>query len=380
MKYLLTDKTIKLLLNDAVSLWPSGWNDIEYMFNKCCFSISYNTIIKKLGLFEKINDFQTLDSMKRKILVFKDSEYVFEKMLDILCEEKVLGRKQNGYELLKQSIDIESPEEALVTAVRKIPEEAAPFQWLARASGGMIDFINSKSYGEEIMFPYNDFSLVEDVYYSSEVYGFWSKLAGKAVKRIIEDKYTKKITILELGAGTGNGTYNVFQNTENVENKFEKYIFTDISKSLIKKTSKSDRFSKYDFMEYKTFDLTKDIKEQGFEEGCADIVLAVNVLHATPDLKKSCEVLHKLVKKDGFVILGEISPPENGLYRYMELTFGLLASYYAYQDKDLRPDFPIVRPDKWICLFKNAGFRETLAIPGNKIKDCDRGGVIIAQK
>ena len=67
----------------------------------------------------------------------------------------------------------------------------------------MVQFIKGKIYGEEVMFPFNDFSLVENVYYTSKVYNFWSILAGKTVKRIIEDKYKKKITVMEVGAGTG---------------------------------------------------------------------------------------------------------------------------------------------------------------------------------
>ena len=375
-----SDKLINDLVNDAKSVWPNRWVEIEPFFNKCSFSASVDVIIKHLELFNKKGDFETFESIKSKINIFKDAEYVFQKMLDILCEEKVLEKKDNGYLCLVQDIDIPSPAECLVEATRKIPEEGAAFQWLSRGYGGLVQFIKGKAYGEEVMFPFNDFSLVEDVYYTSDVYNFWSKLAGKAVKRIIEDKFDRKIIALEVGAGTGNGTWNVFQNTENVEKKFEKYIFTDISKSLIKKASKSERFAKYNFIEYKTLDATKNIKEQGIEEESADIVLAVNVLHATPNLIDGCKAFMKLVKKGGYVVLGEIAPPKDSIYRYMELTFGLLASYNNYQDKKLRPNCPIIRPDNWIELFKQAGFSDVTAIPGDRLSGCDRGGVIIAIK
>ncbi|MBN2546765.1 MAG: class I SAM-dependent methyltransferase [Spirochaetes bacterium] len=374
------EKVINQLVEDAKEVWPLNWPDVENYFNKSCFSISVDIIMRHLGLFQKKGDFETFDSIKQKINIFKDAEYVFCKMLEVLCEEKIIEKKDSGFICLITDPDIEAPAEYLVSVTRKIPDEGAPFQWLARAYGGLVHFIKGKIYGEEVMFPFNDFSLVEDVYYTSKVYNFWSILTGKAVKRIIDEKYNKKITVMEVGAGTGNGTYNVFKNTENIEKKFEKYIFTDISKALIKKAGKSERFNKYDFIEYKPYDLTKELKEQDFEEEFADIVLAVNVLHATKNLTQSCKALHKLVKKDGYVILGEIAPPLDGLYRYMELTFGLLASYYNYDDKELRPNSPIIRSDKWIELFQKAGFSEVIAIPGNKLQNCDRGGIIIAKK
>jgi len=87
-----------------------------------------------------------------------------------------------------------------------------------------------------------------------------------------------------------------------------------------------------------------------------------------------------LVKEGGYVVLGEISPPENKLYGYMELTFGLLSSYYSFSDKNLRKTCPIIRPKEWINIFKEVGFKEVIAIPDDGLKDCDRGGIIIAQK
>ena len=64
----------------------------------------------------------------------------------------------------------------------------------------------------------------------------------------------------------------------------------------------------------------------------------------------------------------------------MELTFGLLASYNNYDDKHIRPNCPIIRPDNWIELFKKASFKDVIAIPHNRLANCDSGGVVIAQK
>ena len=103
-------------------------------------------------------------------------------------------------------------------------------------------------------------------------------------------------------------------------------------------------------------------------------------MHAINDISEACNSMYKLVKPGGYVVLGEISPPPGGLYRYMELTFGLLASYYLYDDKELRPLSPILLPEQWIEHFKKAGFSAAIAIPGDKLEGCDRGGSIIAKK
>lgn len=376
-------KIIDSMIEDARSLWPERWPVIEKHFQKCCLAASVDVVMRDLGLFAKKGDQETYDSMKEKIGgIYPDAEYVFQKLLDILVEDEVLTLENGTYTCKDPMPEVFSAAEHLVEAVREIPEEGAAFQWLARGAGGITQFIRGKITGEEVMFgPWADFSLVGDVYYTSEVYGFWSKLAGKVVKTVIETQFQdKKIEVLEIGAGTGNGTFELFKSLGNPADKFEKYIFTDIHRRLVKKTSKN--FKEYhDFMDFRALDVTKPLEEQEIELENADILYAVNVMHATNDILSACNTMAKLTKKGGFAILGEIAPPAiDRLYRYMELTFGLLGSYFQYDDKDLRPKSPILRQEQWIEYFKKAGFSRAVAIPGDNIEGCDRGGVIIAQK
>lgn len=373
------DKIIKAMLEDAKSVCPEKWELIRDYFQKACFAISVDVVIKTFYLFQKKNDTETFESIDKKIGINEPAKYVFRRMLDILVEEDVLKEENGQYTCMDPDPDIWGGAEILVEAVRKIPEEGAAFQWLARGADGLYRFITGKISGEEAMFgPWSDFALVEDVYFTSKVYGFWSKLAGKVVQRLIDTQFENKISVLEIGAGTGNGTFELLRNVDKPEQKIEKYIFTDIYRRLVKKSSK--KFTDYDFMEFKTLDVTKPLEEQDVQENSADLLFAVNVMHATNDILQACKTMATLVKDSGFVVLGEISPPKTGLYRYMELTFGLLSSYNQYDDKDLRPNSPILRPEQWINYFKKAGFKDAIAIPGDLIENSNTGGVIIAKK
>jgi SAM-dependent methyltransferase len=364
------------LVEDAGEVWPSGFDDIENMFNRCCFANCVE-VMKQLGLFQKKNEFESFESIKKKINLFKDAQYVLRQVLEILCEEKVLEKGDGGYICLDEDPDIETPAETLVEAVRKFPQEGAPFQWLARAYDGLVRFITGKLYAEEVMFPWSSFKLLEEVYNTSNVYGFYSRLAGKTIKRLVQEIYHGPVTMIEIGAGTGNGTRNVLNE---INDKFSKYIFTDVSKALVQRAERKMKKLNYDFIEYRDFDVSRDPSSQEIEEGFFDMVLAVNVIHATDDLLISIKNCHKLLKEGGWLILSEIAPPPNGLYRYMELTFGLLPSYSIYNDNHLRPASAIVRPDVWVSLFSQAGFKEIKAIPGSSLPGIDRGGVVIGRK
>ncbi|MBD3240427.1 MAG: methyltransferase [Chitinivibrionales bacterium] len=363
---------IDRIAEDAREVWPDNFADIEEMFNRCCFAIAV-AAMRSFGLFGSKGDTETFDTIRTKVKLFKDAEYVTKHLLRILVDEGMLERQGESWVCVDPDPYVETPAESLVTATRSFPEEGAPFQWLARAADGLVAFMKGELYAEEVMFPQGSFKLVEEVYNTSNVYGFYSRLAAKAIKRLLEAR-DGPVTMLEVGAGTGNGTANVLGQ---VDDRFERYVFTDVSKSLVQMGQRRFKKSGYDFLEYRTLDVCADIAAQQFEPQCADIILAVNVLHATSDIRLALRNLRPLLRPDGLLVLSEIAPPPGGIYRYMELTFGLLPSYNAYDDTDRRPVAPIIRPDEWVSAFRDAGYAAVEAIPGERWSDMDRGGIVI---
>ncbi|MFC1607181.1 class I SAM-dependent methyltransferase [Candidatus Latescibacterota bacterium] len=366
------------LLDDARKTWPAQWTETKVFSNRATFAVAVDLIINKLGFFQKKNDVETFEGIKKKVNLFDDADYVFRQMLEILCEEGILRHDDNEYRCVESYIEIESPSEVIARAIREIPQEGAFFQWLARSTGKLHEFIKGQAYGEEILFPFSDFSLLEDVYNTSDVSGYYPKLTAKAIRRIMDQEFTDKITMVEVGSGTGNSAANVFAALEHPADRIEKFVFTDISKALIKQSKK--KFEDLEFMQYQTLDLGRNLLEQDMTDGMADIVFGVNVLHATDDLSISFKNLYQLMKPGGFLVLGEISPPPNGMYRYMELTFGLLGSYYKYNDRDIRPNTPLMRPDVWIASLTTTGFSQIVNIPDDTEPDIETGGVVIAKK
>ncbi len=367
---------IENLAEDAHRVWPANFADIEAMFNRCCFAIAFGSV-RRLGLFGAQGEFETMESIREKAGLFKDAEYVMGHVLRILCDEGVLQARDGGWECVDPEPYVDTPAESLVIATRTFPEEGAPFQWLARSADGLVGFMKGEVYAEEVMFPMGSFGLVEEVYNTSNVYGFYSRLAGLAIGRLLREVFAKPVTLLELGAGTGNGTENVLRT---VSEGFEKYFFTDVSKSLVQLGQRRFKKRGFDFLEYRTFDACAVHVEQQFDEESVDIVLAVNVLHATNDIDAGLENIHRLLRPDGVLVLSEIAPPRGGIYRYMELTFGLLPSYNVYNDRARRPVSPIIRPNEWAEALGRAGFGAVEAIPGARWDTIDRGGLLIAAK
>ncbi|KXJ92221.1 polyketide synthase [Microdochium bolleyi] len=161
------------------------------------------------------------------------------------------------------------------------------------------------------------------------------------------------LKILEMGAGTASATLPVLQaiekGVEGAEPTFT-YTFTDISSGFFdnareKLSSWSDR------MNYKKLDISQDPATQGFSAQSYDVILASNVLHATPDILATLHNVGNLLRPGGKLVLmeGVVSPPPSFI------PYALLPGWWLFED-DFRIDGPLLTKDSWDTALKTTGF------------------------
>ncbi|KAB2570584.1 Hybrid PKS-NRPS synthetase lepA [Lasiodiplodia theobromae] len=156
--------------------------------------------------------------------------------------------------------------------------------------------------------------------------------------------------VLEIGAGTGGTTSTVLRDlTQSGERKYSQYDYTDISSGFF--AAASEKFQDYENIEYKVLDITKDPLAQGFEAASYDLVIAANVLHATPNISETLCNVRKLLKNGGRLFLQELSP----VWRVFNLIMGLLPGWWL-GEADGRPQEPYMAPSRWDAELRNAGF------------------------
>lgn len=161
--------------------------------------------------------------------------------------------------------------------------------------------------------------------------------------------------VLEIGAGTGGATREVLNNmlTPTGEPMYSSYTFTDISAGFFA-TAKETLQGKYPKIKYQVLDISQDPVSQGFGEGEYDLVIAANVLHATPSLQETLSNVKKLLKPDGYVFLQEVSLQST----WISSIFGLLEGWWL-GEADGRADQPYINVDRWNRELQTAGFRGT---------------------
>ena len=159
------------------------------------------------------------------------------------------------------------------------------------------------------------------------------------------------LRVLEVGAGTGGTTVSILEDLVDRDGYplYSLYSFTDISAGFFPQAK--ERFSRASNMEYRIFDISQNPIDQAFELKTYDLILAPNVIHATPSLYNTLCNLRPLLRPDGYLVLTELS----ALARAPNYIFGNFSGWWL-GEADGRPDEPYVSVDRWDQELKAAGF------------------------
>lgn len=189
----------------------------------------------------------------------------------------------------------------------------------------------------------------------------------RCLLQLLSHKRGRKLKILEIGAGTGGLTARVLRdlkeegadetdskNASSETATFGKYVFTDVSAGFFPAAKK--RFATMvppRLMEYRVLDISRSPQEQGFGTGEYDLVIASNVLHATPNLTQTLRHVRSLLKPDGRLLLQELACGAQS--KWINFVMGFLPGWWLGQ-ADARADEPYLAPEVWQDRLLDAGF------------------------
>ena len=211
-----------------------------------------------------------------------------------------------------------------------------------------------------LLFPNGSLELTELLYRESPQSRIFNNMVREGARKALANfPQDKPLRILEIGAGTGGTTSYVLPILPSQQTE---YFFTDISPLFL--SCAKERFSQFNFVRYELLNIENDPKTQGFATESFDIVLAVNVLHATSDMTETLTHVKKLLKPNGLLILVEGTNPEN----WVDITFGLTDGWWRFTDTELRMNYPLMSREKWQALLHQSGFRNFAALPADQTR------------
>ncbi|KAE8306529.1 hypothetical protein BDV41DRAFT_585593 [Aspergillus transmontanensis] len=149
------------------------------------------------------------------------------------------------------------------------------------------------------------------------------------------------LRILEIGAGTGSCTKVVLRHLKSQAGirRYKSYTFTDISPAFTQ--AAVEKFLEQENLEYRVLDISRDPIKQGFKPDSYDLIIASNVLHATPSIQETLQNVRTLLSTRGQLFLVELD---------------LVLPGWWLGESDNRPFRPYISVERWDSELKATGF------------------------
>lgn len=376
---LITDATSEIndwRQRDTMADYLAGIAGLE----QACVSLINNAFLQLSISFSTGS--QSFEALCKQAGVVESKRQYFKCLLSILCDAGVLieeidtseSEEKKGWR--NTALWANSPSLIENSANNKIVE----CEWglLKKCGEQLASVLSGTCDAVELLFPNGEFTAVAPLY--KDAYGAVAinNVVAKSVLAI-RRQFPKDQTlrILEIGAGTGGTTTQILPCLEkagmwgNVE-----YTFTDVSPYFLEKAKQ--QFSDYKGMTYRVLDLETNVLDQGFEPGNYDLILGINVVHATRDIKQALQNIEQLLVPGGLCLLQEAFSK----IRFIDVIFGMTDGWWAFTDHELRPEHALLNGQQWQNTFQEAGFSTaSIATPlGEDAGLFAMQGIIVAEK
>ncbi|KAJ6473847.1 hypothetical protein C8R45DRAFT_1011985 [Mycena sanguinolenta] len=161
------------------------------------------------------------------------------------------------------------------------------------------------------------------------------------------------LNILEVGAGTGLLTNYLVEVLHQKPYLLAEYTVTDASYALVSELARTIPYHK---ITPKLYDLTKDPSRQGFRLQSYDVVVALHVLHAVPDILFSLSSIQNLLVSGGTLLVIEFdatSWSEKPGNVWFDCVFGSFSEWFGFEDGRTHCT---MSPQEWMATLQDLGF------------------------
>ena len=237
------------------------------------------------------------------------------------------------------------------------PERSAQMRLVDATLRALPAVLTGKQAATEVLFPNSSMALVEGIYKRNRVADYFNTVLVESLiayvkARIAADPDTR-LRLFEIGAGTGGTSALLFEQLAPYAAHIDEYCYTDLSKAFLMH-AEEHYASQALYLKTQLFDVTAPLAAQKIEPQTYDLVIAANVLHATPDIRRTLRNAKALLKGHGLLLINEMA--SNSLFAH--LTFGLLEGWWMSQDAPLRiPGSPALTGTSWRRVLEGEGFQ-----------------------
>lgn len=354
-----------LAMKNGFSIYDKLMPDLDYL----TFAYIKNALLR-LGFDSRVGRRLTADAERANLGIAERHARLFDRLLSLLAENGSLGQEGDGY-IVAQKLVEEDAAALSADFLVKFGDTSGELELLQRCGGELARVLCGEQDPLPLLFPQGSFATVRKIYAESPYARTYNGMLAEFVRSATAQLDGVQVRVLEIGAGTGSTTSFALQ----ALGPQVQYTFTDVSPVFLNEASK--RFRDYPHFKTAALDIERDPREQGFDAGSYDIVIAANVLHATADIRQTMANVSTLLAPGGLLVVAEAVKPEP----WIDLTFGLTEGWWRFRDVRRKKGSPLLDVDGWARLLKEMNFDEISGFPnGSNVRGRSASQALITAK
>lgn len=238
---------------------------------------------------------------------------------------------------------------ATVDLSAKLPAHRIDLALLDQAARTLSGALSGRTAGRDAIFSVESLPLLTSFYRDAPGSNYYNRILASALDALLKKAGAGGLLrVLEIGAGTGGATMAVL---DVLPKERSHYVFTDNAAMLL--DGAQSLLGDLGCVEICHFDINRELQPQGFMPGSFDLIVAANVVHATPDIAATLAKLQSLLAPGGVLAMIEITRHP----RWLDVVFGQTKGWWAFSDRPLRPEHPLLESGQWRQQLEAAGFR-----------------------
>ncbi len=309
----------------------------------------FQNCLIELGWDFSVDDIVSLDGLMKQLNIQARYRPLVQAELNALAQGGWLHAIHPNEWQVVQPVTQTNILAALESLAQAHPQAAPDVALMQVIAPNLAEVLQGKIDPLTLLFPEGSAALLTTFYRESRDQAASYHLIQTAVTQAITKLPPHRpLRILELGAGTG-GLTEVLLSILPADQT--EYTFTDISPKFLNEAKQ--KFSNYAFVEYRLFDLGQPPSAQDIEQHGYDLIVAANVIHATPDKQQALHHIADCLAQDGLLIFLEFT----SRYIAYDTIFGLFEAWWQTDDSNAEAKCALLDHSEWEQLLTESGFR-----------------------
>ena len=274
----------------------------------------------------------------------------------VLVEDGILEREGGRFRWTPAVADLPDARHLRGRLLREYPQFAGMFDLLEHCVSQYAPALSGSIPAISVLYPDGEARLLEEAASRTVAYSRRA-VYTQAVRDVVARLCTqlgRRVRILEIGVGDGLLAGVVAPALKGLD---VEYHATDLGRTFVARAEQAASAAGLRFMRFGLLDIGNPPGPQGYEPGSFDVVLALDVLHATPDIRRTVGHVRELVAPGGIAaVIETVHAP-----RWVNMIWGLAEGWWSFTDADRREHSPLMPVTRWADVFGACGFERVTA-------------------